>query len=284
MPEEQARISIKDDRKKRWLWMDNRVFNGFAADMKPSGIAVYCALLRHVNNSTAKAWPSMRTIADKLGLSTTTVNDALKRLECLKLISVTRPGSPQGNTYTVLEVPHVSETDVSETDTYQKLTHYVSETDTYVSETDTELNLLTKLRTKQRKPKNKKGPLDLILETKTAQDKLKYPIEYLSGVVVELLGLHKIPNYKFDELWSAPIDDLLDQADRDVDEVEVALRAAAAEGQSNGMTMTTPNSLHGLALKSLAVPSVAPTPPDAIKFFTPQVPDGWTLPKRGARK
>lgn len=98
----------------------------------------------------------------------------------------------------------------------------------------------------------KAGPLTLILETKTAQDKLKYPIEYLSGITAQLLGLRKVPNHKFEANWESPLADLLDQVDGDVDCVEAALRAAAQEGRDNGMTMTTPSSLHGLALKALA--------------------------------
>ena len=105
-----------------------------------------------------------------------------------------------------------------------------------------------------RPPVQPRDYLDLVMETKAAQDKLKHPITYLSEVVAKLLGLRKVPNHKYDELWSNPLGDLLEQVDGDVDKVEVALRAAVLEGLDGGMTMTTPNSLHGLALKALARP------------------------------
>jgi predicted transcriptional regulator len=151
----QARISIKDDRKKRWFWIDNQVFNGHAAKMKPSGIAVYCVLLRHTDNVTAQTWPSIRTIADELGLSTTTVNEALNRLEDLQLIQVERPGAPKGNIYTVLEPPHVLEFDVSENDTcVAENDTYVANFTTHVSKTDTELNTTTKHNSKHNNKRN----------------------------------------------------------------------------------------------------------------------------------
>lgn len=108
---------------------------------------------------------------------------------------------------------------------------------------------------KQPSPKTSKSNrdyLDLVLETKIAQDKLKHPITYLSELTADLLRLRKVPNYKFDELWESPLRDLLDQADDNIDHVEAALRTAVLEGQGSGITMTTPNSLHGLALKALA--------------------------------
>ena len=102
------------------------------------------------------------------------------------------------------------------------------------------------------KPTPDRDYLDLVLETKAAQDKRKYPITYLTETAAQLLGLKMVPNHKFDELWESPITDLLAQADGDIDRVEAALRAAVQEGQANNMTMTTPNSLHGIALKALA--------------------------------
>ena len=106
-------------------------------------------------------------------------------------------------------------------------------------------------------PKSKTEPsnpdyLDLVLATKARQDKHKLPITYLSETVADLLGLSKVPNHKFDELWESPLSDLLDQADGDIERVEAALRAAVLEGRDGGITMTTPNSLHGLALQKLA--------------------------------
>jgi len=132
-------------------------------------------------------------------------------------------------------------------------------------------------------PKPPTDHLDLALNTKIAQDKRNHPITFLSETVAQLLGLAKVPNHKFDELWESPLRDLLDQSDADVDKVETALRAAVLEGAAGGMTMTTPNSLHGLALKALATPP-ATTSPNAIIFKEVVVPDGWTLPKREERQ
>ena len=94
--------------------------------------------------------------------------------------------------------------------------------------------------------------LDLAFKTQQVQDKLKAPVKYLENIVLAVLGMKKVPNHKYGELWESPLRDLLDQADQDIDRVETALRAAALEGHGNKMTMTTASSLHGLALKALA--------------------------------
>ena len=108
-----------------------------------------------------------------------------------------------------------------------------------------------KLPTTSQKPE-KPDQWDLARKTKAVQDKARLPITYLSETVADLLGLAKVPNYQYEQRWEEPLRDLLDQADGDIDRVEVALRAAALEGHGNGMTMTTASSLHGLALKALA--------------------------------
>ena len=111
--------------------------------------------------------------------------------------------------------------------------------------------IVSKSRKSKTEPSNP-DYLDLALATKAKQDKHKLPITHLSEVVADLLGLSKVPNHRFAELWESPLSDLLDQADGDIERVEAALRAAVLEGRDNGITLTTPNSLHGLALQELA--------------------------------
>ena len=82
----------------------------------------------------------------------------------------------------------------------------------------------------QKTEKPKPDYLDLVLETKAVQDKARLPITYLSETVADLLGLAKVPNYQYEQRWEEPLRDLLDQADGDIDRVEVALRAAAPGG------------------------------------------------------
>jgi len=124
--------------------------------------------------------------------------------------------------------------------------------------------------------------LDLALRTKTAQDKRKYPIEHLAGVVAKEFGLAKSPDHNLGKLWEDPISDLLNQADQDVDRVEAALLRAITEGRESGLTLTTPNSLHGMAMKALGTPSDNGA---GIQFKQAEIPDDYVdLPTKRPKR
>lgn len=110
------------------------------------------------------------------------------------------------------------------------------------------------------------------------------PTTYLSEVVVEILGLKKVPNYNFEPNWAEPLADLLDQADGNIDHVEAALRTAATEG--DGLTLTTPKSLYNFALKALAQSNghKAPTTYAGGKLLSENDPafQAWQKTQEGA--
>jgi len=92
---------------------------------------------------------------------------------------------------------------------------------------------------------------DLSLKTEQAQERLKHPITVLAEKACSLLGLSKVPNYHYEQNWQDPLADLLDQADQDIGKVEQALEAAARKANENELTITSPASLHSLALEAL---------------------------------
>lgn len=80
----------------------NSTFGTFQADMFESGLVaevgatpfcVWLAIKSHANFQTGEAWPSIRRMAEITGLSKTTVQKALERLEEAKLLRVTKKGN-----------------------------------------------------------------------------------------------------------------------------------------------------------------------------------------------
>jgi len=72
--------------------------------------------------------------------------------------------------------------------------------------------------------------------------------------------MKKAPNYRYDALWFEPLTDILDQAEGDIERAEEAIRASAAAAAADALTITSPRSLHGLALQELAARGNAQTP------------------------
>lgn len=92
-------------------------------------VRVYATLSDRAGTKRS-SWPSVRRIAADLGLSATTVQKALDKLEELKLIEVERSGG-KVNLYHLPLVGTVSETDTpADWGVYQEMTRTVSETDT----------------------------------------------------------------------------------------------------------------------------------------------------------
>lgn len=105
MPGLSARsIQVTDGRKIRFLWVDVAIVDHDLATIGPDAFAVYAVLSRFAGNSTQRAWPSLMTIADVVGLSRNTVKKSIKTLVEAELVSVKKQGRPgrQHNVYTLL--------------------------------------------------------------------------------------------------------------------------------------------------------------------------------------
>jgi len=254
MSESDEPIVIRDNREPGWFWSPNELLDIYGPIIGVYGIAVYMALARRADNTSQKTWPGLRSMAKTLGTGRRQVREAIEKLEAAGVITVERRPR-QTHRYTLVNLRVQSQAGIPEAPPKE-----VAPPRPQVGPQgshpgipgEPELDLGTRLRELDRTELPKIDYLDLVLETKSAQDKLKRPITYLSETVADLLGLAKVPNYQYEERWESPLRDLLDQADNDIDRVEVALRTAAQEGRDNGMTMTTASSLHGLALKALA--------------------------------
>ncbi len=93
-------MSNQDDRIRSFYWIDNKFLDdGWGKILKPHGIAIYNALLRHTNNDHTKdVWPSSDTLGNLTGMSERQAKREIKKLVCHRIISITeRPG--QTNIY-----------------------------------------------------------------------------------------------------------------------------------------------------------------------------------------
>ena len=114
---------------------------------------------------------------------------------------------------------------------------------------------------KSQKPKQPaKDHLDLAAITEEKRRQRESPIKYLESIALAALGMKKAPNYRYDTLWFEPLTDILDQAEGDIDRAGEAIRAAAAAAAEDALTITSPRSLHGLALQELAERGNGQTP------------------------
>jgi hypothetical protein len=104
----------RDRRARNAFWIDDRIVDDFAPVMArySAGVAalsVYIALARHADRQ-GESWPSLTTIATEVGVSSRTVQRAIRLLEVLGLIDVTscyEEGSHRqtSNLYTLLTLP-----------------------------------------------------------------------------------------------------------------------------------------------------------------------------------
>ena len=85
-------------------------------------LAIYIALLRHVNNETQQCFPSVKRLALMTGFSESTVSRGLGELEEMKLIHIrSRKAQGRPNLYTMLDTSHIiskvpKDEDIFETD------------------------------------------------------------------------------------------------------------------------------------------------------------------------
>lgn len=87
--------------KGEWCWTQNLVLDRYGRELGPYGIAVYCTLCRFANREQT-AFPSQKLIAERIGASRGRVNQKIKQLEGLGLVSVAKRGGCR-NVYLLLE-------------------------------------------------------------------------------------------------------------------------------------------------------------------------------------
>ena len=100
-------IKIRNKRNKGWFYLDNEYLNGYARLMNPLASLVYISLCRHADNESQQCFPSMKLIAEELGISTKTVERCTKELQSWNIISIEKSkredGTQAPNNYTLLD-------------------------------------------------------------------------------------------------------------------------------------------------------------------------------------
>lgn len=251
---------------------------------KGANLAVFLAITLHCNEE-GWAWPGAQLLAQETGYNISTVRKAIRELCKLRI---------DGRRVLAKYQPRKIASDNEESEAGKFATnHYLifpSDEEAAACETKgvrpgAHLPLVEKPLTANRlseKPLTKEEPvlkeepkpfskkqepspsspdyLDLCLKTKQAQDKLQHPLTVLAETTAHLLGLAKVPNYRYKERWEDPLADILDQAEGDIERAEEAIRASAAAAEADALTITSPRSLHGLALQELAARGNGQTP------------------------
>jgi hypothetical protein len=98
------KMQIRDRRTVRRFFVDNVILDKYGKKLGPYGIAVYMALCRFADQSTQSCFPSVQTIADRIGAGTTKVREMLRLLEKLGLIE-TQQRKDSSSIYTLLDPP-----------------------------------------------------------------------------------------------------------------------------------------------------------------------------------
>ena len=78
--------------------------SGMVAEIGVNAYAVWSAIKFYADYNTGHAWPGMRTLGEKLGVSKDTVSRAIESLERAKLVRVVKPHTKRkGQTYIARE-------------------------------------------------------------------------------------------------------------------------------------------------------------------------------------
>lgn len=99
--------------------VDNIIIDDYAAAMGAIGVAIYAVLQRYADRTTGQCWPSVPTIAKKLGLSTKCVKKYLHRLAHLGLIGIAPRYTPDGDHTSNLDTIY----DPTQTETVRRRRH-----------------------------------------------------------------------------------------------------------------------------------------------------------------
>jgi hypothetical protein len=98
-----ARTQIRDIRQRHFFWCDNIIIDTYARRLGPYALAVYMGLLRHADQGTQSCFPSLKTLADELGMTKDSVIKSVEALKKAKLVSVkhrkSSAGDPASNLY-----------------------------------------------------------------------------------------------------------------------------------------------------------------------------------------
>jgi DNA-binding Lrp family transcriptional regulator len=95
---------VRDGRRGRF-WMDDDILDHYAKELGVHGLAVYTVLCRRAGKN-GQSHPSVRRIAEDLGISERQAKRELKKLKDLKLITIQRRDTQnKTSVYTILETP-----------------------------------------------------------------------------------------------------------------------------------------------------------------------------------
>ena len=87
-----------------WFWIDNEIIDQYGKKIGDSGLLTYMALCRLSNNANQECYPSIRWLADQLGMSKTTVVKSVGILVKHELVQKSKDKG-KATTYTLLSVP-----------------------------------------------------------------------------------------------------------------------------------------------------------------------------------
>ena len=83
--------------------------SGIVAEIGVNAYAVWSAIKFYADYNTGHAWPGMRKLGEKLGLSAMTVKRAIDQLETAKMVRIVASSTKRkGQTY-ILSLIHISE-------------------------------------------------------------------------------------------------------------------------------------------------------------------------------
>jgi hypothetical protein len=115
-----AQMQVRDGRPKNFFWCDNIVIDKYARQLGPYALSVYMAMLRHADNRTQSCFPSLKTLAEELGMGKDSVIKAIGALKKAKLISVkhrlSKAGDATSNLYFIRGVVDHTDHLVDDTD------------------------------------------------------------------------------------------------------------------------------------------------------------------------
>lgn len=105
MEETEMKIDLLNEIKEQFGIVPAVILHEWGNKLPPSAFIVYVALCIYANRN-AEAWPSIRTLSEKLAMKDRTIYYAIKSLEERSLIQVIRPenqGRGKKNTYIILD-------------------------------------------------------------------------------------------------------------------------------------------------------------------------------------
>lgn len=92
---QQQLFKVRDKRNKGWFFIDNEYLNGYAKILGPVATSIYLSLCRHSDNNQ-ECFPSMKLIAEELGVSKITIKRHIKKLKEYNIISIKQEKDTNG--------------------------------------------------------------------------------------------------------------------------------------------------------------------------------------------